>query len=205
MSIRSGKFTFNASQVFKPAAKEFIETAMGPIFIENRRCNHNCKYADANFPIVLWPFFSSLSFHSMLRKIHCGALQMLYQIWQPLQAGKSSIVPRRDDAGYLIEFEYEMDLDKYCGTGYGQALGLVEGVGYINELIARLTSAPVKRYYSNKHYLGLITHNLPSQPDDLRRLFARQPVNCDLFCPGSIQAIRPLDPTNPHSNGPTRT
>ncbi|KAJ3993756.1 phytase [Lentinula boryana] len=40
-------------------------------------------------------------------------------------------------------FEYEMDLDKYYGTGYGQLLGPVEGVGYINELIARLTSRPV--------------------------------------------------------------
>ncbi|KIK66706.1 hypothetical protein GYMLUDRAFT_238943 [Collybiopsis luxurians FD-317 M1] len=40
-------------------------------------------------------------------------------------------------------FEYEMDLDKYYGTGYGQPLGPVEGVGYINELIARLTSTPV--------------------------------------------------------------
>ncbi|KAF9077976.1 phytase [Rhodocollybia butyracea] len=40
-------------------------------------------------------------------------------------------------------FEYAMDLDKYYGTGYGQTLGPVEGVGYINELLARLTSTPV--------------------------------------------------------------
>jgi hypothetical protein len=40
-------------------------------------------------------------------------------------------------------FEYAGDLDKYYGTGYGQDLGPVQGVGYINELIARLTGTPV--------------------------------------------------------------
>lgn len=41
-------------------------------------------------------------------------------------------------------FEYSGDLDKYYNTGYGQKLGPVQGVGYINELIARLTGQPVK-------------------------------------------------------------
>ncbi|KAJ7686909.1 histidine phosphatase superfamily [Mycena rosella] len=40
-------------------------------------------------------------------------------------------------------FEYSMDLDKYYGTGYGAHLGRVQGVGYINELLARLTHTPV--------------------------------------------------------------
>ncbi|KAJ7213563.1 acid phosphatase [Mycena pura] len=40
-------------------------------------------------------------------------------------------------------FEYYMDLDKYYGTGYGGFLGRVQGVGYINELLARLTHTPV--------------------------------------------------------------
>ncbi|KAK7471989.1 hypothetical protein VKT23_000097 [Stygiomarasmius scandens] len=39
--------------------------------------------------------------------------------------------------------EYEGDLDKYYGTGYGQPLGPVQGVGYTNELLARLTDSPV--------------------------------------------------------------
>jgi hypothetical protein len=33
-----------------------------------------------------------------------------------------------------------MDLDKYYGNGYGQPLGAVQGVGYVNELLARLTN-----------------------------------------------------------------
>ncbi|EIN11007.1 acid phosphatase [Punctularia strigosozonata HHB-11173 SS5] len=41
-------------------------------------------------------------------------------------------------------FEYSGDLNKYYGTGYGQALGRVQGVGYVNELIARLTGKPVR-------------------------------------------------------------
>ena len=40
-------------------------------------------------------------------------------------------------------FSYYGDLDKYYGTGYGQALGPVQGVGYVNELLARLTDTPV--------------------------------------------------------------
>ncbi|KAK7685198.1 hypothetical protein QCA50_011561 [Cerrena zonata] len=41
-------------------------------------------------------------------------------------------------------FSYSGDLDKFYNTGYGQELGAVQGVGYINELIARLTGTPVR-------------------------------------------------------------
>ncbi|PCH40718.1 phytase [Wolfiporia cocos MD-104 SS10] len=40
-------------------------------------------------------------------------------------------------------YEYWGDVDKYYNTGYGQPLGPVNGVGYINELLARLTDTPV--------------------------------------------------------------
>ncbi|KAF5353129.1 hypothetical protein D9758_008805 [Tetrapyrgos nigripes] len=40
--------------------------------------------------------------------------------------------------------EYAGDLDKYYGTGYGQPLGAVQGVGYTNELLARLMDQPVR-------------------------------------------------------------
>jgi len=42
------------------------------------------------------------------------------------------------------EFEYYQDLGKYYLGGYGNPLGPVQGVGYVNELIARLTSSPVR-------------------------------------------------------------
>ncbi|KAF8998839.1 histidine phosphatase superfamily, partial [Cyathus striatus] len=41
-------------------------------------------------------------------------------------------------------FEYEGDLDKYYGTGYGQPLGKIQGVRYTNELLANLTLSPVQ-------------------------------------------------------------
>ncbi|KAJ7743678.1 histidine phosphatase superfamily [Mycena maculata] len=43
----------------------------------------------------------------------------------------------------FADFEYYMDLSKYYGTGYGAYLSRVQGVGYINELIARLTDTAV--------------------------------------------------------------
>ncbi|KAF7975909.1 hypothetical protein HWV62_8341 [Athelia sp. TMB] len=40
--------------------------------------------------------------------------------------------------------EYYEDLEKYYSFGYGQSLGRVQGVGYVNELLARLTRTPVR-------------------------------------------------------------
>lgn len=41
-------------------------------------------------------------------------------------------------------YEYYWDLLKYHETGYGNPLGRVQGVGYVNELLARLTGSPVE-------------------------------------------------------------
>lgn len=41
------------------------------------------------------------------------------------------------------EWEYWGDVEKYYKTGYGNPLGPVQGVGYVNELLARLTHSPV--------------------------------------------------------------
>ncbi|KAJ7512553.1 phytase [Mycena galericulata] len=45
-------------------------------------------------------------------------------------------------------FEYSSDLDKYYSTGYGGRLGRVQGVGYTNELLARLTGSSVHDHTS---------------------------------------------------------
>ncbi|GAA5898806.1 hypothetical protein JCM8208_005401 [Rhodotorula glutinis] len=39
----------------------------------------------------------------------------------------------------FVAGEYYYDLDKYYGNGAGNALGPVQGVGYVNELLSRLT------------------------------------------------------------------
>ncbi|KAH7923634.1 acid phosphatase [Leucogyrophana mollusca] len=41
-------------------------------------------------------------------------------------------------------YEYDEDIKKYYYTGYGNAFGRVQGVGYVNELLARLTGMPVE-------------------------------------------------------------
>jgi len=41
-------------------------------------------------------------------------------------------------------FEYFADVDKFYDNGYGGDLGPVQGVGYVNELLARLTGQPVR-------------------------------------------------------------
>ncbi|KAI9569240.1 histidine phosphatase superfamily [Boletus coccyginus] len=40
--------------------------------------------------------------------------------------------------------EYHEDLHKYYKNGHGNSLGPVQGVGYVNELLARLTGQPVR-------------------------------------------------------------
>ncbi|KAJ7322877.1 phytase [Mycena albidolilacea] len=51
-------------------------------------------------------------------------------------------------------FEYSSDLDKYYSTGYGGRLGRVQGVGYVNELLARLTNSPVVDHTSTNTTLN---------------------------------------------------
>ncbi|KAF9522116.1 histidine phosphatase superfamily [Crepidotus variabilis] len=41
------------------------------------------------------------------------------------------------------QYEYLADLGKYYKTGYGNTLGRIQGVGFVNELLARLTRTPV--------------------------------------------------------------
>lgn len=42
------------------------------------------------------------------------------------------------------QYDYYQTLDKWYGYGKGNPLGPTQGVGYVNELIARLTNTPVK-------------------------------------------------------------
>ncbi|KAI0684185.1 phytase [Cytidiella melzeri] len=104
--------------------------------------------------------------------------------------------------GAFDGFEYLGDLDKYYKTGYGQRLGPVQGVGYVNELIARLTESPVQDHTQTNHTL-----------DDSRITF---PLNRTLYIDfshdnqmiaifsamGLFRQPRPLNPTEPD---PART
>jgi hypothetical protein len=66
------------------------------------------------------------------------------------------------------DFAYASDTDKYYHTGPGKALGPVQGVGYINELIARLTSSPVRDHTETNTTLD---SNLETFPLDRERIY----------------------------------
>lgn len=51
------------------------------------------------------------------------------------------------------QYGYYETLDKYYGYSYGNPLGPTQGVGYANELIARLTKQPVQDNTSTNHTL----------------------------------------------------
>lgn len=51
------------------------------------------------------------------------------------------------------QYSYYETLDKYYGHGSGSALGPTQGVGWVNELIARLTNSPVIDHTSVNHTL----------------------------------------------------
>ncbi|KDQ61378.1 hypothetical protein JAAARDRAFT_171559 [Jaapia argillacea MUCL 33604] len=58
-------------------------------------------------------------------------------------------------------FEYYGDLQKYYRTGYGQELGPVQGVGYLNELLARLMGKPVRDNTQTNHTLDSSPETFP--------------------------------------------
>ncbi|KAI0345941.1 acid phosphatase [Trametopsis cervina] len=56
-------------------------------------------------------------------------------------------------ANEFESFEYFGDVEKYYKTGYGNPLGPIQGVGYVNELLARLTGQPVQDKTQHNHSL----------------------------------------------------
>ncbi|THC90667.1 hypothetical protein EYZ11_009876 [Aspergillus tanneri] len=56
------------------------------------------------------------------------------------------------------QYDYLQSLDKYYGYGAGNPLGPTQGIGFANELIARLTKSPV-------HDDTSTNHTLDSRPD----------------------------------------
>lgn len=81
---------------------------------------------------------------------------------------------QKDFEGY----EYSMDLDKFYHTGcaetfhqsftprnlksrYGSRLGPVQGIGYVNELLARLTDQPVQDHTQSNHTLSSNPETFP--------------------------------------------
>jgi len=99
--------------------------------------------------------------------------------------------------GAFPGFAYNGDLDKYYGTGYGQELGPIQGVGYINELLARLTNSPVKDNTQTNHTLDSDPKTFPlgrtvyadfSHDNQMIAIYAAM---------GLFRQAKPLDPKKP--------
>ncbi|KIJ57313.1 hypothetical protein M422DRAFT_149384 [Sphaerobolus stellatus SS14] len=99
-------------------------------------------------------------------------------------------------------FEYFGDLDKYYGTGYGQALGPVQGVGYINELLARLTGKPVSDATQTNRTLDSSPITFPLNRTIYADFTHDDQIAAIFSAMGILRPKVALDPTKPD---PTRT
>ncbi|KIJ69717.1 hypothetical protein HYDPIDRAFT_77157 [Hydnomerulius pinastri MD-312] len=94
-------------------------------------------------------------------------------------------------------YEYYDDLKDYYGNGYGQELGPVQGVGYVNELLARLTEQPVQDTTQTNHTLDSSPITFPlgrtfyadfTHDNEMISIFSAM---------GLFRQAQPLDPTEP--------
>ncbi|KHN97890.1 phytase [Metarhizium album ARSEF 1941] len=60
-----------------------------------------------------------------------------------------------------LGYEYYESLDKWYGYGPGNPLGPTQGVGYVNELIARLSNSPVRDHTSTNETLDSSPSTFP--------------------------------------------
>lgn len=58
-------------------------------------------------------------------------------------------------------YNYYQTLDKYYGHGNGNPLGPTQGVGFVNELLARMTNSPVEDNTSSNHTLDQSPNTFP--------------------------------------------
>ncbi|EMD40276.1 hypothetical protein CERSUDRAFT_79948 [Gelatoporia subvermispora B] len=94
-------------------------------------------------------------------------------------------------------FEYSGDLNKYYGTGYGQPLGRVQGVGYVNELLARLTGTPVHDHTQTNQTLDASPATFPLDRS-LYADFSHDNQMAAIYAAlGLFPEPVPLDPTKP--------
>ncbi|KAI0306401.1 acid phosphatase [Multifurca ochricompacta] len=103
-------------------------------------------------------------------------------------------------------YEYFGDLDKFYGNGYGGNLGRVQGVGYVNELLARLRRQPIRDNTQTNRTLDSSPETFPldralyadfSHDNAMVAIFAALGLFRQHRLPG-----RKLDPVNP---SPRRT
>lgn len=94
-------------------------------------------------------------------------------------------------------FAYVGDLDKFYGAAYGNPLGRVQGVGYVNELLARLTNSPVRDNTQTNRTLDSSPVTFPLNRT-LYADFSHDNQMASIFATiGLFRQPEPLDPTHP--------
>ncbi|KZP09945.1 phytase [Athelia psychrophila] len=100
------------------------------------------------------------------------------------------------------DYEYYHDLTKYYNYGYGQELGRVQGVGYVNELLARLTGQPVRDQTQTNRTLDSSPATFPLNRT-IYADFSHDNTMVMIYAAlGLFAQQRPLDP---HAPEPRRT
>ena len=92
-----------------------------------------------------------------------------------------------------VQYDYYQSISKYYGFGAGNDLGATQGVGFVNELIARLTEEPVQDHTSVNQTLD--DHGRTTFPLD-RKLYADfshdKDITSILFALGLFNDTKPL-------------
>ncbi|KAJ5949106.1 Histidine phosphatase superfamily clade-2 [Penicillium verhagenii] len=111
---------------------------------------------------------------------------------------KSSFCALFTDAEWA-EYNYYQSLTKYYGYGAGNPLGPTQGVGFVNELIARMTQTPVRDNTSTNHTLDNGSGAATTFPLN-RTLYADFTHDNGMipifFAMGLYNATEPLPPTH---------
>lgn len=94
------------------------------------------------------------------------------------------------------QYDYYQSLGKYYGYGPGNPLGPTQGVGFANELVARLTNSPVKDHTSTNSTLDTNSATFPI--DKQHKLFADFSHDNDMT--GIFSALGLYNATKPLSN-----
>ncbi|KAI0053859.1 acid phosphatase [Auriscalpium vulgare] len=97
-------------------------------------------------------------------------------------------------------YEYFADINKFYGNGYGQELGPVQGVGYVNELLARLTGQPVQDHTQTNRTLDSSPDTFPLDRSFYAD-FSHDNAMVGIYSAlGLFQEPSPLDPKAPDAS-----
>ncbi|KAG2740286.1 phosphoglycerate mutase-like protein [Suillus brevipes Sb2] len=143
-------FAYASGELYHPSVSVIIpETETSNNTLEDHMCpNSQASEDEAN----VWRDMFSVSIVHRLNTAAIGAEILSEDIPGLMSLCAFETVFEEEESPFcdlfsLKEFQaysYYQDLLKYHKTGYGNPLGRVQGVGYVNELLARLKGRPVE-------------------------------------------------------------